>query len=435
MNVCVYTLGCRLNQCESEAIADSFAQEGFAIVDERVRSDLYIVNTCTVTSKAEQKARRMIRKFGEQGVTIVTGCYAQLNADELSELSERLIIVPLSKKAQLLTLAKHINSGLLAGFTLEEAARSFGDEESSPFDYDAASFSYHSRAYLKIQDGCDNSCSYCRVHIARGRAVSLDEATVVERALALQAAGFQEIMLTGVNLTMYDHQGNGLGGLLEALLSALSPSMRLRLSSMEPDHIDARLFDVLGDHRMQPHFHIPIQSGSDRILRRVDRKYTIADLRKILERLRRVKSDPFIAADFITGLPGESEEDFALTRDLIISEQFASLHIFPFSPRPDTPLANPSDRVTEALRDERAFELRQLGATLFERYRSRQVGEAGEAILQSRRGGAWHGVSGNYLEVRIDDPSAFGREGMLVAGRFGSVVADRIAFQIERQVV
>ncbi|HQB90959.1 MAG TPA: radical SAM protein, partial [Sphaerochaeta sp.] len=314
---------------------------------------------------------------------------------------------------------------------------SFGDEEASPFDYDAASFSYHSRAYLKIQDGCDNSCAYCRVHIARGKAVSLDAETVVERALALQEAGFQEIMLTGVNLTMYDHQGAGLGGLLEALLASLSSSMRLRLSSMEPDHIDARLLAVLKDHRMQPHFHIPIQSGSDRILGRVERKYTIAELKRILAGLREVKDDPFIAADFITGLPGESDADFALTRDLIISEQFASLHVFPFSPRPGTPLANASDRVTESLRDERASELRQLGRTLFERYRSRQVGAVGEVILQSRKGGAWYGVSGNYLEVRIDDPPAFGREGMLVAGRFGPVLEkeNRIAFQVEHQVI
>ncbi|MCK9546943.1 MAG: tRNA (N(6)-L-threonylcarbamoyladenosine(37)-C(2))-methylthiotransferase MtaB [Sphaerochaeta sp.] len=437
MNVCVYTLGCRLNQCESEAIADSFAQEGFAIVSERVPSDLYIVNTCTVTSKAEQKARRMIRKFCEQGVTLVTGCYAQVNSEELSALGQRLIIVPLSKKAQLLKLAKHINSCLLAGFTLDEAARSFGDEAASPFDYDAATFSYHSRAYLKVQDGCDNSCAYCRVHIARGEAISLDVATVVERALSLQRAGFQEIMLTGVNLTMYDHQGSGLGGLLEALLSNLSSSMRLRLSSMEPDHIDARLLDVLSDTRMQPHFHIPIQSGSDRILKRVDRNYTIEELKQILEHLRRVKDDPFIAADFITGLPGESEADFAQTRDLILSQEFAALHIFPFSPRPDTPLANPTDRVAESVRDERAKVLRAVGRTLFERYQSRQVGQRGEVILQNRKGGSWYGVSGNYLEVKIDDPPAFGREGMLVAGRFGPVVEGEscISFLVERQVV
>ncbi len=436
MNVCVYTLGCRLNQCESEAIADSFAQQGFTIVDERQHSDLYIVNTCTVTSKAEQKARRMIRKFSQEGVTLITGCYAQVNEEELLTLGENLIVVPLSKKAQLLKLAAHINASLGAGFTLLEAARSFSDEEASPFDYDAASFSYHSRAYLKVQDGCDNSCAYCRVHIARGKAISLDEATVVERALALEASGFQEIMLTGVNLTMYDHKREGLGGLLQALLERLSSSTRLRLSSMEPDHIDERLLDALADPRMQPHFHIPIQSGSDRILRRVDRHYTIEELVRILERLRRIKADPFIAADFITGLPGESDEDWAATRALVEAQQFASLHVFPFSPRPDTPLFNPSDRVAESVRDERAKDLRDLGALLFERYRARQVGQSGEVILQNRKGGAWYGISGNYLEVKIDDPPAFGREGMLVSGTFSAVIAkeNRIGFVVEAKV-
>lgn len=436
MNVCVYTLGCRLNQCESEAIADSFAQQGFTIVDERQHSDLYIVNTCTVTSKAEQKARRMIRKFSQEGVTLITGCYAQVNEEELLTLGENLIVVPLSKKAQLLKLAAHINASLGAGFTLLEAARSFSDEEASPFDYDAASFSYHSRAYLKVQDGCDNSCAYCRVHIARGKAISLDEATVVERALALEASGFQEIMLTGVNLTMYDHKRQGLGGLLQALLERLSSSTRLRLSSMEPDHIDERLLDALADPRMQPHFHIPIQSGSDRILRRVDRHYTIEELVRILERLRRIKADPFIAADFITGLPGESDEDWAATRALVEAQQFASLHVFPFSPRPDTPLFNPSDRVAESVRDERAKDLRDLGALLFERYRARQVGQNGEVILQNRKGGAWYGISGNYLEVKIDDPPAFGREGMLVSGTFSAVIAkeNRIGFVVEAKV-
>ena len=213
MNVCVYTLGCRLNQCESEAIADSFSQEGFTIVEEQVPADLYVVNTCTVTSKAEQKARRMIRKFALLAPTLATGCYAQVNEDELRKLSDNVIVVPLEKKAHLLKLAKHLKASLVSGMDMRTGCLSFSDGKASVFDYAADSFSYHSRAYLKIQDGCDNSCAYCRVHIARGKAVSLESGQVIERALALQQSGFQEIMLTGVNLTMYDHQGEGLGGL------------------------------------------------------------------------------------------------------------------------------------------------------------------------------------------------------------------------------
>jgi threonylcarbamoyladenosine tRNA methylthiotransferase MtaB len=256
------------------------------------------------------------------------------------------------------------------------------------------------------------------VHIARGKAVSLDHTLVIERALALEEAGFQEIMLTGVNLTMYDHQGDGLGGLLEKLLSALSANVRLRLSSMEPDHIDGRLLEALKDPRMQPHFHIPVQSGSDRVLQLVDRHYTISELSAILEQLKHAKDDPFLAADIITGLPGESEEDFQETKQFILSQGFSMLHVFPFSPRPDTPLYHAKHRVPEKIRDERALELRELSKQLHDAYKERQLGKESEVILQNRKGGHWYGLSGNYLEVTVTDAPPFAREGMLVKGRF-----------------
>lgn len=418
MNVCVYTLGCRLNQCESEAIADSFSQEGFTIVGEREQADLYIVNTCTVTSKAEQKARRMIRKFASSAPTLATGCYAQVNEEELKTLSDQVIVVPLEKKAHLLKLAKHLKASLVAGFDLKSGCLSFSDGTASVFDYDAASFSYHSRAYLKVQDGCDNECSYCRVHIARGKAVSLESATVVERALALEAAGFSEIMLTGVNLTMYDHTREGLGGLLEKLLASLGDGIRLRLSSLEPDHIDDRLLKTLADPRMQPHFHIPVQSASNKVLARVNRHYDIEGLSTILDRLREAKDDPFIAGDVITGLPGEGEEEFEATFRYFQDQKFAQMHVFPFSPRPDTPLFKAKDRVAESVRDERAKRLRDLSDELFRAYVKRQSGKETEVVLQNRKGGAWYGLTGNYLEVKLLNAPLFAREGLLVQGHF-----------------
>jgi len=418
LNVCVYTLGCRLNQCESEAIADSFSKEGFTVVGEHDSADLYIVNTCTVTSKAEQKARRMIRKFAAAAPTLATGCYAQVNEEELKALSDQVIVVPLEKKAHLLKLAKHLKVSLEAGFDLKSGCLSFSDGKASVFDYDAASFSYHSRAYLKVQDGCDNECAYCRVHIARGKAVSLDSATVVERALALEKAGFSEIMLTGVNLTMYDHTRNGLGGLLEELLASLGDGIRLRLSSLEPDHIDERLLAILRDPRMQPHFHIPVQSASNKVLKRVNRHYDIEELSAILESLREAKDDPFIAGDVITGLPGEDEEEFEKTYRYFRDQRFAQMHVFPFSPRPDTPLFKAKDRVPESVRDERAKRLRDLSDELYKEYLMRQSGKPTEVVLQSRKGGSWYGLSGNYLEVKVLDAPLFAREGLLVQANF-----------------
>ncbi|NLZ77720.1 MAG: tRNA (N(6)-L-threonylcarbamoyladenosine(37)-C(2))-methylthiotransferase MtaB [Spirochaetales bacterium] len=419
MRVCVYTLGCRLNQCESEALADSFAREGFEIVGEEEGADLHIVNTCTVTSKAEQKARRMIRRFARRSPTLVTGCYAQLNRKELEELGKEVLVVPLDGKARLLKLAGHLRTALESSLSLFEGMKSFEGGDATVFDYDAATFSYHSRAYLKIQDGCDNSCAFCRVHVARGKAQSLDRATVIERVKALEDAGFNEIILTGVNLTMYDHRNEGLGGLLEALLAKIG-DIRIRLSSMEPDHIDDRLLGALEDPRMQPHFHIPVQSGSDSVLHRVGRKYTVAELTSILDRLKACKDDPFLAADVITGLPGEGEREFEETALFLQENGFSALHVFPFSPRPDTPLFKAKDRVPESVRDERAKVLRTLSAGLTDAYLRRQEGKPGEVVVQDRKDGSWYGVTGNYVDVRIVDPPLFAKRGMLLKGTFGS---------------
>ncbi len=439
MNICVYTLGCRLNQCESEAIADAFSKNGFNVVPEDGGADLYIVNTCTVTSKAEQKARRMIRKFASepQAPTIlVTGCYAQVGAAEVQAIDSRVSVLPLDKKANLLDLPAYIARRMADGMDLEGACRAFagldGDSLAalhvgsakpvSVFDYDASSFSYHCRAYLKVQDGCDNSCAYCRVHVARGAAVSLDAQEVVRRAVALEEQGFHEIVLTGVNLTMYDHENAGLGGLLEQLLPKLGPDVRIRLSSMEPDHVDDRLLDVLADPRMQPHFHVPVQSASDIVLSRVNRKYSVSHLEHVIQRMRTVKDDPFIAADVITGLPAEDEVEFEKTYAFLRDHGFAQMHVFPFSPRPDTPLHHATDRVPESVRDERAARLRTLSSDLHHQYVQRQVGKSVEVILEQRKGGCWYGLTGNYLKVRVLNAPPFSKEGDLVAA-----VLDRVS--------
>jgi threonylcarbamoyladenosine tRNA methylthiotransferase MtaB len=424
LRVCVYTLGCRLNQCESEGIADAFSEEGFEIVREEDGADIYIVNTCTVTSKAEQKARRMIRKFAREGICLVTGCYAQMNGKEIAALGKGIIVISLSKKPLLLKLPGHIKAGLRNGLDLMACLQTFTDEDASPFDYDAASFSYHSRAYLKIQDGCDNDCAYCRVHVARGKAVSLDVATVIQRARELEAEGYHEIMLTGVNLTMYDHEGAGLGGLLEKLLPALGPDIRLRLSSLEADHVDDRLLAALGDERMQPHFHIPVQSASDYVLKRVNRKYDKAHLIYIITQMRRIKQDPFIAADIIAGLPGEREEDFQETYDFLKEYHFAQLHVFPYSPRPDTELFGAPDKLPEYLRDERAAKLRDLSVSLHRTYLERQLGKDCEIILQERKHGHFTGVSGNYIDVIVDGDPSFCVVGELHRARFVSIEKD-----------
>ena len=396
MNVSVYTLGCRLNQAESESIAEHFKHSGFAVTAPD-KAELVIVNTCTVTSKAEQKARRMIRLFARKSEVIVTGCYAEMASNEIKALSDHVTVFSLREKASLLSLPLHLKSALLSGLALHDAIASFTERSTDLFAFDASSFQYHSRAYLKVQDGCDNHCGYCRTTIARGPSVSLDADSVVERALRIEDSGFHEIMLTGVNLTLYDQEGDGLGGLVEKLLARLGKDMRIRLSSMEPDHVDDRLLDTLHDHRMQPHFHIPIQSASPAVLRRVGRVYPMEHVAYIIERMRAIKDDPFIACDVIAGLPGEGEEEFRETYDFLASHDFAAMHVFPYSPRPGTPLYGVKDRPEERVRDERAEKLRALSHLQSRRYLERQLGKRLEILAESGS----EGTTGNYLKGRI----------------------------------
>ena len=405
MKVFIFTLGCRVNQCESEAVAESFAKRNHEILKSYNDADLTIVNTCTVTSKAEQKARREIRLFAKQSPVLVTGCYAQVNPKEIEELADNVVVLPLMRKPELLGLSafldEHGNTDTLTA--IREFAKERREGYGELFGFAPSQFSYHSRSYLKIQDGCDNNCGFCRVHIARGPSRSLDADEVVKRALEIEKKGYHEIVLTGVNLTMYDHTGKGLGGLLQKLLGAVGPDMRFRLSSLEPDHIDDLLLEQLEDSRMQPYFHIPIQSAADKVIKRINRTYDSSHLEYVISTLRQIKDDPFLACDIITGLPAEGDEEFEITRSFLERHGFALMHVFPFSPRPDTALYRAKDRVPENIRDERAQILRDLSGKLNKAYTERQVGKEAEIILEGRRFGHWHGLTGNYLKLDVSD--------------------------------
>ena len=403
MKVFIFTLGCRVNQCESEAMAESFVKRNHEILKSYSDADLTIVNTCTVTSKAEQKARREIRLFAKQSPVLVTGCYAQVNPKEIEELADNVVVLPLMRKPELLGLSAFLDEhGELDTLSaIREFAKERREGYGALFDFAPSQFSYHSRSYLKIQDGCDNNCGFCRVHIARGPSQSREADEVVKRALEIEKKGYHEIVLTGVNLTMYDHTGRGLGGLLQKLLEAVGPDMRFRLSSLEPDHIDDLLLEQLKDSRMQPYFHIPIQSAADKVIKRINRTYDSSHLEYVISTLRQIKDDPFLACDIITGLPAEGDEEFETSRRFLERHGFALMHVFPFSPRPDTALYRAKDRVPENIRDERAQILRELSAKLNRAYTERQVGKEAEIILEGRRFGHWHGLTGNYLKLDV----------------------------------
>jgi threonylcarbamoyladenosine tRNA methylthiotransferase MtaB len=410
MTTAVYTLGCKLNQCESEALADAFHAQGNSIIHHSLPADLFVVNTCTVTSKAEQKARRMIRKFASMEhspIILVTGCYAEMEPEELRKLKGTIIVIPLTLKPRILSLPSYIHDRMKMGFSLHESVHEWistidQDENSDAeaFNYKAVTFLYHARAFLKIEDGCDNACAYCRVTLARGKAISIDRDEAVSRALTLEKEGYREIVLTGVNITAYHSRGEGLEGLLRVLLGKLKKA-KIRLSSMEPDMITDELIALCGHELVQPHFHIPVQSGSNTVLASVNRFYTAETIKACVSKLRKVKKDPFIAADIITGLPGESDQDAAQTFALLSECDFSQLHVFPFSPRPGTALYKADKKVTESLRDKRAAQLRNLSSKLYSAYQNRWIGKEISVLLENRKEEYWTGLSDNYLHVHI----------------------------------
>ena len=418
MRASFHTFGCKLNQFETEALASAFRSRGFSLVDPSEESDLYLVNTCTVTGKSEQKARSYIRRLSgsrPRALVLVTGCYAQLDPKGLSELGPNVVVVSQSDKSLLLDLPQRLleqaaagpsAAGLAGALSMQAGALAprtgIGVGLADPFRFNVERYSFHSRAFLKIQDGCDHRCAYCRVPLARGGSVSLDAEAAAQRARALAEAGYREVVLTGVNISAYRAGEVGLAGLLERLLAATG-EVRLRLSSLEPEAVTPALVEVLRHPRLCPHFHLPVQSGSDAVLLAMRRRYRAQQVRRAVEALRAARGEPFLAADLIAGFPGETEQDFQCTFRMAEELGFAKLHVFPFSPRPGTAAARMPGRVPERIRDQRVRALTELSDALGLRYRRSWVGREVEVVLEEQQAGVpgWRGVSANYLPCLV----------------------------------
>jgi threonylcarbamoyladenosine tRNA methylthiotransferase MtaB len=418
LRVAFRTLGCKLNQLETESLADAFKRSGWTVVEGREALEagvvLFILNTCTVTGKAEQKARRLVRQAlaaNPVALAIVTGCYAQVEAEALADLHERALVVAGERKSLLLGLPARLADEWQGHGDLREAVQAFlrsaesGEGgELDPFAFIPEDFSFHSRPSLKVQDGCDNRCSYCRVRIARGSARSLPVAQVLERLQALEATGKAEAVLTGVNLYQYRDGAVRFPGLLRALLAG-TRSIALRLSSWEPEGVDDEFLEVFAEGRIRPHVHLPVQSGSDAVLRGMARAYRRDKVLAACEALRRVRDDPFIAADLIAGFPGEGELEFADTLDLARRCDFAWIHAFPFSPRPGTVAWAMVPRVPERVAGDRVAALSTLAREGRGKFVERQIGSEVAAVLETGKGpvgnGLLHATSENYLRLLV----------------------------------
>jgi len=412
----VLTLGCKLNQLESEAVTDAFKHAGFEqFTDNNADSTpVVIINTCTVTSKADQKARRVIRKALRDypdSYVFVTGCYAQLNKDDILKLNtdnrQRLFVI---NKDSILNLPNYLNeSGIpVSQFSISDFSAL--DFQSSAFSFNPQQFSSHTRSFLKIQDGCDKHCTYCRIRLARGQSISLDADEVLSRLRILEQS-HSEAVLTGVNICQYkffttNHTNRtndgGLAELLDYLLTG-TEKIALRLSSLAPDSVDENLAKVLSNKRIRSHFHLSIQSCSEKVLERMGRDYNSAAVEKAVTLLRSVKEDPFLACDIITGFPGETEAEFEETYSLCKKLDFAWIHVFPYSPRQGTEAFSFKDKVHENDVTKRVQLFTDLAAQGKAGYVQRWIGREVDVLIEGKEQSnlRFGGTSENYLKVLV----------------------------------
>ena len=355
MRVAVHTLGCKLNYAESSTIAREFALRGYEVVPSTSEADIYVVNTCSVTEHSDKKDRNLIRRLHRRSpgaLIAVVGCYAQLRGEEIAALEGVDIVLGARSKGLVVDEVERL---LAAGGRGKAPQRvEICDIDSVDNIFPAYSTGERTRAFLKIQDGCDYKCSYCTVPYARGGSRSLPSALLLEQAREIAASGIVEIVLTGVNTGDYGRKtGESFLSLLRGL-NAVEGIDRYRISSIEPNLLTPEIVEwIASGTKFLPHFHIPLQSGCDRILSRMGRRYRTEDFRRKIELIRSHIDHVFFGIDVIVGFPGETEEDFRATYDFLEEIRPAFIHVFPYSRRRGTPAAGMPDQIPENVKTSR----------------------------------------------------------------------------------
>ena len=394
-----HTLGCKLNFSESSTFARQFEQGGYVRVAPDEEADICVINSCSVTEHADKKCRNLIRKLhrrNPQAIIAVTGCYAQLKPQEIAAIEGVDLVLSNNDKGELYRRVTE-----LAGKGRAQVYSCETDELTNFFA--AFSSGDRTRAFLKVQDGCDYCCSYFTIYSARGSSRNMPIADLVAEARQIAAAGQKEIVITGVNTGDFGRTtGEKFIDLLRAL-NEVEGIERYRISSIEPNLLtDEIIAFCAASPKFQHHFHIPLQSGSDRILGLMRRRYTTARFAERVEAVRRLMPDAFIGIDVIVGFPGETEADFRTTYDFLERLAPAFLHIFPFSERPGTPAVDFPGKVQSSVATRRVEELEALCARLHGDFCARGTGTEADVLFEStRRGGMMFGFTGNYRRVKV----------------------------------
>ena len=404
--VALHNLGCKVNAYELEAVEQLLEARGYEIVPFEPGADIYIINTCTVTNIADRKSRQMLhraKKMNPQALVAAVGCYAQARGGELERDPAIDLVIGNNRKKEIPDLLE----ACLRERRKHREVPDIGRER----DYEPlriAGTKEHTRAFLKVQDGCNQFCSYCIIPYTRGRVRSRDPQEVLREVQRLSVSGCREIVLSGIHLSSYGADFENGTGLLELirLLHPVEGIARIRLRSLEPGIITERFAEQLSRlPKVCPHFHLSLQSGCDRTLRRMNRRYTSGEYLEKCRILRKYFKDPALTTDIITGFPGETEEDFRRSREFVEKVSFFETHVFPYSRREGTKAAKMEEQIPEAVKKERSHVLLELNRRQKEKYLKAALGRETEVLLEEREEfegrPAWSGYTREYRKVLV----------------------------------
>ena len=392
----VITLGCKLNIYESESIIFNLQSKNLIKSENSFQADIFVINTCTVTSKADAKCRNIIRKTrrtNPESLLIVCGCLVDTDLEIMLEMEEVDVFIENKHKDMIGEVIKNYNN--------KDRPLVYKNDSDGSFNFSTRDMSFHSRAFVKIQDGCDNSCSYCKIPMARGKGRSRNPDDILLEIDGISKNGYYETVLTGVNIGSYMQNEIDFTGLLSKLTGSFS-DMRFRISSLEPQYIDDAFLDIFSVTNICPHLHVPLQSGSDKILGLMNRKYKVSDYFEVIKKIRQIKNDPFISTDLILGFPGEDESAFNETVDTIKTVDFSYIHLFGFSPRKGTRAYSMTPKIPERIRDERIDQVEEMVNESNYRYRKSFEGKKLEVVIEREKEKFYTGKSENYLDVLIE---------------------------------
>lgn len=412
--VAFITLGCKVNQTETESMAGLFRKRGYLLVDAAEHADVYVINTCSVTHLGERKSRQMVRKatrVNPDAIVAVTGCFAQLSPAEAAAISGVDVVIGTQDR---LHIVDYVEQACQQKRPIQAVSDIMGMREFE--DIPLQDSPGRTRAFMKIQDGCDNYCSYCIIPYARGHLRSRPIASIAAEALFLADAGYREIVLTGINLGAYGRE-TGCYTLVDAIQTVLNEPRiaRVRLSSTESLEISAELIGLMEqDSRMCPHLHLPLQAGDDSVLSAMRRPYTTGEYAELLAQLRSRVPELAVTTDIIVGFPGETAESFARTVEFVRTMQFAKIHVFPYSKRSGTPAANLANQVGDAEKKRRVAELMRASEQSSFIFRQHMLGKTTTVLLEKVANGIAEGLTPNYQRVFVAEGTADLMENQLV---------------------